>query len=171
MDDWTKRILNHRYTTTTPHVRAACEAVAKCYDLTWHDRDDLEQELWLALLTQWQDRDCRLRTDSVDHIRPLARRLGLLLATAFDVADADVHQNIGDPIKEPPSRLNTVDLRLDIADLIARLPVEVQRCCHRLMADVDSDSHPLFAGVLSIDPARLAGLRAAFETHGLRDYL
>lgn len=171
MDDWTKRLLSHRHAALTPHVRATCEAVAKCYDLTWHDQDDLEQELWLALLTLWQDRDCRLRADSVDHVRPLARRLGLVLVTAIDVADADVHQHIGDPISEPTDRLNTVDLRLDIADLIGCLPIDAQRCCHHLMAHVDRDSHPLFGGVLTIDPTRLTALRSTFEMHGLRDYL
>jgi len=171
MVDWTKRTLSHRQAAIAPHVRAECEAVAKCHDLPWHDRDDLEQELWLALLTQWQDRDRCLRTDSAGHVRTLAHRLGLLLAIAFDIADADVHQIIGDPISEPTNRLSTVDLRLDVADLLARLPIDAQGCCHRLMADFDSDSHPLFAAVLTIDPARLAGLRSAFETHGLRDYL
>ncbi len=167
MDEWTTWRMADRCAAIGPQVRATCDAIAERYDLAWQDRDDLEQELWLALLSQWSDRDHRMRTKPIDDLQTLARRLGLLMATAFDGEDA--RNALCDSVDTPTSHLSAMDLRLDVAALLARLSADERGCCHQLMAD--ADEAPLFAGVAALDPARLAALRSTFEAHGLCAYL
>lgn len=181
MDEQTKRKVFNRYVAAEPRVRAACQAIANQYGLRWHDRLDLEQELWLALAAEWCRRDNANGNDTGDALLPnemdwlWGRWLGgssshdgdrpPLLAGALPcpqlVTSSDASIDV----------IRLIDLRIDVAELIGRLPAEDRRCCLRLIADLASAVHTSSAVPSAIETSHLDTLRAAFEAHGFRDYL
>lgn len=157
-------MLTDRCAAMATVVQEACEHVAHRYALSGPDRDDLEQDVWLTLLTRWREPDQWSRPP-ID-VPTLARQVGRLLAAC----------QFGCGLREPdalpaaPPRPNA-DLRIDLAGLLARLSTDDERFCRQWMAENLSTAHPAFPRLSLFDSAYLLALRPAFEAAGLRVYL
>ncbi len=146
-------------------VQEACEVAGDRFGLGRTDRDDLEQEVWLALLTHWREPDQWARPP-ID-VPVLARRIGRVLAAGrFGGGLRDVYG-----IAAQSVHLRAADLRIDLADLLTRLSPDDERFCRQWMAESLSAAHPPFPRLSLFDTAHLLALRPHFEAAGLRVYL
>jgi len=189
MDEQSKRKIVDRYVAAKPRVTAACQTIASRYGLRWHDRLDLEQELWLALTAEWCRRDNAIGNESgdVDADALLPNEMDWLWGRWLGGSSGN-DGGVGN--ERPPLlagalpclRLITssdtsidvirlIDLRLDVAELIDRLPADDRCCCHRLIGDLAAAVHTSSAELPALETSRLDALRLAFEVHGFRDYL
>ena len=189
MDGQTKRKVTKRYVAAEPRVRAASQTIAKQYGLRWHDRLDLEQELWLALTVEWHRRDSVSGNQygGVDADALLPNEMdwlwGRWLGGSFDnngdgcndqpplLAGALPCPHLVSPNDTSTDAIRLIDLRLDVAEVIDRLPTEDRCCCRRLIADLAAAVYTSSAEPSAPETSHLDTLRAAFEAHGLRDYL
>lgn len=189
MDDQTKLKIINRYVAAEPRVRAACDAIANRYGLRWHDRQDLQQELWLAFTAEWCGRDSdsrnEARADDADAMLPndMNRAWGELLGGSFtdDRGDGNDRppllactlpcRRLLTPNDTSTDAIRLIDLRMDVAELVSRLPAEDRCCCQRLMADLAAAVHSSSSAASPVETSRVNALRRAFEAHGLRDYL
>jgi hypothetical protein len=189
MDEQTKRKIVSRYVAAEPRVRAACQAIANRYGLRWDDRLDLEQELWLALVAEWCRRDNASGNESgeVDADALLPNEMDWLWGRWLGGSSS----NDGGTCKDCPPLLASalpcpclvsqndtaidvirrIDLRLDVAALVDRLPPDDRCCCQRLIHDLSAAVHTSSAEPSPLETSRLDALRLAFEAHGFRDYL
>lgn len=184
MDEQTKRNIINRYVAAQPRVRAACRAIANRYGLRWHDRLDLEQELWLALAAEWHRRDNAHgnKSSDVDAYALLPNEMDWLWgqwlgglscndgSTGYDrpplLAGALPCPRLASPNDTSINAIRLIDLRLDVAEVIDRLPADDRCCCQWLIRALSASVHETCAEPSPLDTSRLV-----FEAHGLRDYL
>lgn len=187
MDEQSKRKIVNRYVAAEPRVKAACQTIANRYGLRWHDRFDLEQELWLALAAEWCRRDRRNENGDGDGDVLLPSEMDWLWGRWIGgsiINNGDASNDSPPPLAGvlPSPRLvyssdtstdaiRLIDLRLDVAEMIDRLTVEDRGCCQRLIAALSGPAQTASAEPSPLDTSRLDALRLAFEAHGFREYL
>lgn len=175
-----------------PVVRAKAYRLAGRLGLRQQDIQDLEQDLWVGLLTRWEaDRERSRGEDALrdaweEHLSVAAMHRCVVhqidqVAAAF--AQSSVQDHVwparehplipwreSDQPAEPADGLR--HLRLDLACILDRLPADLRRLCERLLCDGLDAAHADGEGVDRADLDRqIAALRHIFQTHDLHEYL
>ena len=165
--------------------------LADRFDLRPQDRDDLEQELWLALLVRWSAAarsTCRELEASPCAAPEQFTEAGLrrLVARDVDQVAASLLRRHPLSIREHPLLLRIQrtpvaqagdesrrrELRLDLAAVLSRLPGELRELCHRVLSGEmeGTSAYDVDAGREEAE-RQLMTLRHAFRAYDLRGYL
>ena len=175
--------LLRRFAIAMPLVRAQSGRLASYWRLQSWDRDDLEQEFWLDLLTLWNDRgDAYERLPRFVLIRHVQRQVAEVTASLVrsswfwhrlrstcQSADGFVLECATDArLRHEPLRLH--DLRSDLATVVSKLPDQLRETCHRLMSAAPPDELRTDANGWLTD-AQTAALRDVFKSRDLHEYL
>lgn len=177
----------------TPLVRREAWRMAARLGLRFHDRQDVEQELWLELLVRHAGRD---RDDSVpgflsQHDWP-QRRAAVRVQLQREVESISAALARSWPFwrrvrpaperfwpsflsaelsaADPQAESRRLDLFLDIAELLHELPPADRRLCESLMT-VEADLPHASASTGSDLERRFAALRNDLAALGLHEYL
>jgi hypothetical protein len=192
------RIPHELWVVAGPLVKSKASRLAIRLDLRLHEREDIEQELWLELLTRRRLTGPRGRdggaseshADRCAHEQPSAARAqlqreieqieaGLTRTLAFWRRIAPRRERLvsllwaGQWLADPRDAAQRQDLRLDVAALLAELPAADRRLCYSLMNDEAaagaSANSDTFVG--ADHERRIAALRSDFAALGLHEYL
>ena len=161
-------------------VRAKAWRLVRHFNLNKSDLDDIQQEIWLGLLTVHHTKD-QAHVSQTDSACASSRVSGLEVMVANKIAsiltdredrrvaqkrDADRHLMVHrrDPLEQR-------QLEIDVEQLTKSLPAELQNLCRRLRSeyplntvDTDRTSYRLVA-------AQLKRLQHIFESADLKSYL
>lgn len=153
------------------------------------EREDLEQDLWLALLEHWQATGLQLIESSRREQLPAHR----LRQQVVEDVDCVVSLWLSAYRQQQRETVRTIhaaswmanglavargdedvrrELRLDLACALARLPDDLRAFCHDVMND-EPDA-PLWTNTRNRDAgcaARLASLRRIFQANDLHRYI
>ena len=172
--------------TAGPMVRDRARRLALRWDLDHQDHEDLEQELWLRLLCRWRGAPTPIhglngRTGRdreiarcVDHAAASLMRRSAASQTPLWAEERPFSTLRGREIAAHDSALirRRLNLRLDLASLLPRLPDDQGRLCQTLLlleAQAGGGSDGAFLD--RKHEHQLAALRRVFRAHGLHEYL
>jgi hypothetical protein len=151
------------YTAARSIIRSKAWRLCRRWNLRFHEREDLEQELWLALLIHWnqqQTSDEPIGLSSNDGQWDMATlRHHLVHQVEYIVASMIYSDAFWQSIRPRRELLGgawleevlmdreslspqQIDLRLDVAEVLAQLPPGLRQLCDRLMEpSVSPPSH------------------------------
>jgi len=151
------------------HIRAQAAWLSRQRGFRSSDREDLEQELALEVLQRWakyQPARSGIRTFMVQvvdgRVSKLLRERGSQKAQFRERMQSLDERSANRLSTKGRSPQEQLDLKMDVASVVASLPADLREVCRQLM---EGDPPESFSRDV------LLRLRCRFEAAGMRDYL
>lgn len=181
------------YLLAMPIVRSTAWRMGVSLGLRFHDRQDLEQQIWLELLVRHagRDKDDRIpgfldechwrqqRSTARSQLQREVERIATALARSWPfwrrVRPAPERFSPFFAFDEltafdPQPGIGRHDLSLDLTELLSQLPAADRRLCESLMNDATDSSQYTPANCADME-RRLAALRSDMAALHLQEYL